>query len=127
MRTKILSFVILLALTCFSANAAFLKDFFEFKGNVGTESVMGAFAISESKTYGTFVYNLSSPMYDLRCTSCKSIGGGKYQINFKVELEGKNYGTWSITYNSITRKATGTMKNSKGKSLKIDLYDYTRR
>ena len=127
MRTKILSFVILLALTCFSVNAAFLKDFLEFKGKVGTESVTGAIAISESKTWGTFLYNPNSPMYDLKCTSCKSIGGGKYQINFKVELDGKNYGTWSITYNSNTRKATGTMKDGKGKSSKIELYDYIRR
>lgn len=132
MKTKILSFVLLLVVTCLSADASgFAKDFFEFKGKVGSENVQGAIAISDSKTFGTFCYVKSgkntSPLQDLKCTSCKSIGGGKYRISFKVELNGKNLGTWSITYNSSTRKATGTLKDDKGKTSKIDLYDYTRR
>lgn len=112
-------------LTCFSMNAAgFFKEYMEFRGKVGTETVAGGIAITESKTYGTFLYyDDRFTMYDLRTISIKSIGKGKYQIKFKVELNGQSYGTWSVTFNSLSRTITGTMKDNNGKSLKIDLYE----
>ena len=126
MKTKIFNLFLFLTLTCFSMSSAnFFKEYMRFSGKVGTESVRGGLSITESKTYGTFLYlSASTSMYDLRCTSNKSLGGGKYKLNFKVELDGKNCGTWSVTFNSKTRKITGTMKDENGKTLNIDLSEW---
>lgn len=130
MKTKIFNLFLFLTLTCFSMSSAnFIKEYMNFKGTVGTESIRGGLAITESKTYGTFTYfnSKTNPMYDLRCTSNKSLGNGKYKLNFNVELDGKKYGTWSITFNAKTRKITGTMKDENGKTLNINLTEWTLR
>lgn len=130
MKTKILSLLLVITLSFLKLNAAgFYKEYLQFKGKVGSENVAGAIAITADKTYGTFSYiegnfNNSSSLYDLKCTSCKSLGQKKYKLNFKVELNGKNYGTWTVTLNGATKKVTGTMKDENGKVLKIDLHEW---
>ena len=109
-------------------DASLYKEYMEFKGGLGSEKIAGGIAMTDSKTFGNFCYydtkTHGSGLYELICTSCKSLGKGKYQIKFKVEKDGKKYGTWSVTFNSNTRKITGTMKDLNGKSLKIDCYEW---
>ena len=126
MKTKLFHLFFFLTLTCFSMSSAnFFKEYMQFTGKVGTESVRGGLSITESKTYGTFLYlNAKTTMYDLRCTSNKSLGNGKYKLNFNVELKGKICGTWSVTFNAKTRKITGTMKDENGKTLNIELSEW---
>ena len=132
MKTKILGLFIVLTLSYFYVNAGTFKEYMQFKGTVGNENVVGAISMTDSKTYGTFSYiqgnfSSASSLYDLRCTSSKSLGQRKYKLNLNVELNGKNYGTWTVTYNAVTKRITGTMKNENGKTLKIDLYEWKKR
>ena len=126
MKNKLLSLALLVMFTCFTMDAAgFFKEYMKFRGKLGDEKIAGAIAMTKSRTYGNYLYyDYSIPTRDLDATSCKSIGKGKYQITFKVELDGENQGTWTIIFDSIKRTITGTMKEKNGKTLKIDLHEW---
>ena len=127
MKKKLLSLILLVMFTCLAMHSAdFYKEYMQFKGKLGNETIAGAIAMTKDSTFGVYLY-YDSPTYErynLKATSCKSVGKGKYQISFKVELDGVNKGTWNVTFNAINRTATGTMKDKNGKSLKIDLHEW---
>lgn len=122
MKKKLHLILLTLVLTTISASAYFNLDF-DFNGKVGVYPVTGGIELGTTgQVYGYYGYikNGNRPKAWLNFSgSWQSINGSKYRIYMTETSNGHVSGSWNVVYDSRTRKLTGTMTTSKGKTYNV--------
>lgn len=128
MKRKLVSFITLMVLMFCTTEVygEYAITVFQFEGTVANSRVSGVFTLQNTgRVSGSYGYNKytsrsSNAMIDLY-GSWRSAGRNVYTLTLtEYAPNGKVSGTWNVTYNGKTGRLTGTMKNSKGRTYKVN-------
>lgn len=130
---KKISILIALFIISISTSIAFGQSAISwgsFQGTVAGVKVNGSLAIYDNGTangsygYNKYTKNNSDARLELRGT-CRKTGKNTYKLSLtEYSTSGRVSGSWDVTYNTSTGRITGTMRNSKGKTYKVNCINY---
>lgn len=125
MKKKLSIFLTLLVLTFTTSMAYGQQAWFSFSGTVAGAKVNGALTLQYGgRVDGNYQYNKHSNSYLAINGSWYRSGTNTYQLSLTEYSSNGVSGSWNVTFNERTGRLTGTMRNKKGKTYKVNCRCY---
>lgn len=130
--TKKVSTLLTFLLITFCTSVAFGQSpihWFSLNGTIAGAKVNGGMTLYEGGrvegSYGYDKYTKKNQNAYLNIYgSWRKTGSNTYQLTLTEYSKGHVSGTWNVTFNDRSGRISGTMRNSKGKTYKVNLRTY---